>query len=152
MSDIREFQIRWKRDLFLKNKLNNLTARYLIRKSIIIVQRRLCRQLNNLKNELQNVQYERQILKTSLMEHLQQRLQTLHNEIDNSNCQIKNRTKQEKQYWQQLTQTIEKRINLHRLIKTSSTNVDNKTFVIHADKNNENKPPSKIHKKIKYIS
>ncbi len=36
MSDIREFQITWKRELFFKNKSTLLTAKYLIKKSIVI--------------------------------------------------------------------------------------------------------------------
>jgi len=36
MSDIKEFQITWKRALFSKNRLTLSTAKYLIKKSIFI--------------------------------------------------------------------------------------------------------------------
>jgi len=54
------------------------------------------------------VQYDRQILKSSLADSLQQRLKVLQNEIDNYNIQIKNIVKQEKDYWKQLEQIISK--------------------------------------------
>ncbi len=90
-------------------------------------------------------------------------------EIDNENYQINNLIKQEKEYWKQLAQIIEKlvnkkngfyenfiyffrRTNLHRSIKTSSNTqpivVVNKTFVMHIDNNNENLPPLKYNSNV----
>ncbi|CAF2329583.1 unnamed protein product [Rotaria sp. Silwood2] len=161
LADITEFRTTWNNEIFLKNKSTFLTAKRLIRKSIIIVQARLCRQLkyaeNNLTIELQAIEHEKQILNNysqsnSLAEHLQQRLKILKNEIDNYNLQIKNIVKKEKEYWKQLEQTISKRTNIH---KTTTNNfkplenssnaqpivVVNAAFVMHVDKNNENLPP-----------
>ncbi|CAF2466961.1 unnamed protein product [Rotaria sp. Silwood2] len=82
LADITEFRTTWNNEIFLKNKSAFLTAKRLIRKSIIIVQARLCRQLkyaeNNLTIELQAIEHEKQILNNysqsnSLAEHLQQK-------------------------------------------------------------------------------
>jgi hypothetical protein len=69
MCDIKDFRTTWKRELFFRKTSSRLTARCLIKKSIIITQIRLSRQVNNLTKELQT---DRQILKNSLAEHLQQ--------------------------------------------------------------------------------
>lgn len=65
MFDIKEFHTTWKRDLFQKKTSSRLTAKFLIRKSIVISQIRLIRQLKYL-------QYERQILKRVLDEDIQE--------------------------------------------------------------------------------
>jgi len=173
LADITEFRTTWNNELFLKNKSAILAAKKLIKKSIIIAQIRLCRQLkyveNDLSTELQAVEHDRQILKNSLAENLQKRLKVLQNEIDNYNIQIKNLVKQEKDYWKQLEQIIAKRTNFHepttnKLPCSSNTQpvvVVNATFVIPVDQNNENIPPldctslvkvPKIRKKKKCIS
>jgi len=76
------------------------------------VQIRLCRQLkyieNNLVVELKTVEHDREILKNSLNDNLQERLKILQNKIDNYNIQIKNIVQQEKDYWKQLEQIIAK--------------------------------------------
>jgi len=112
--------------------------------------------------ELQAVQHDKQILgnyrhPTTLAEGLQQRLKVLQNEIDNYNLQIKNVVNQEKEYWKQLEQIIAKRTNLHEPTTNKLTPsqipsnnrpivVNNATYIMPVDKNNENMPPVKIPK------
>jgi len=81
----------------------------------------------------------------------------LQNEINNYNHQIENLTQQEKDYWKQFTEIIEKLAkNSHQSEPTSS---NTQPVVMYKDKNNENIPPleckdynKKIRKKKKCIT
>ncbi|CAF0842422.1 unnamed protein product [Adineta steineri] len=139
IEDIIEFRTTWNNDLFIKNKLICQIAKRLIKKSILIIQIRSCRQLKYAEND-------RQVLKNynqsnSLAKGLQHRLKNLQNEIDDYNLRIENMVQQEKDYWKQLEEII-----LKRTITTSKPTMNtNSTYITYTDKNNENAPPNELH-------
>ncbi|CAF1504635.1 unnamed protein product [Adineta steineri] len=139
IEDIIEFRTTWNSDLFIKNKLICQIAKRLIKKSILIIQIRSCRQLKCAENDRQVlINYNQS---NSLAKGLQMRLKNLQNEIDDYNLRIKNMVQQEKDYWKQLEEII-----LKRTITTSKPTMNtNTTYVTYTDKNNENAPPNELH-------